>query len=582
MVSGFQSGSAPPARRYGLQGVLPLRSGLRCGRWFVFGLLLHILLSVSALYGQIYNRSYAVLIGIDNYPSLWWQDLAYARNDAYGTAQFLSRHGFDEIITLYDEHATKATILSALGTYLPSRIREGDCVFFFFAGHTHHEEVDGHTEAYLVPFDGEGRKKNLISFDELNRIARKMGPYTHQLFVIDGLFEPDSGLPEVIPETIPEVTLTGLTRESTRQWISGGSRNQVFLDNGPKGHSVFGWSLLRALEGEEAEKSGDGFIGLPEIIQFVRGSTDPSFQTPLTGTFNGHGKGQFLFVTAEKGAQLLAQRPAAGTEPAPLPPPPVDPSDSSYFITYQDLARTGGEKGVEPSRAILNAEAVVEKEGLDFQVIADGPIREFKTFFIDATNSLVVDLPGHWRVWRNLPKRFPAENELVKEIRVLLRADEFRVLFHLTAGVQPEPQIEPTASGLSIIVGKPPAKKARALAASAAKPAPDGTRRLFSLEPETGRGLMILQVKADGPVQNFKYFKLPTGNRLVIDLPGKWALSKEVKARYKLNHSLVKQVRHGTHPSYFRIVYDMNTEEAIEPLIKPTLEGLSITLESRR
>ncbi len=58
---------------------------------------------------QIYNKSYAVIIGIDKYANLPPdRQLTYAVRDAKGVAAALQKNfKFDKIITLYDKDATK-------------------------------------------------------------------------------------------------------------------------------------------------------------------------------------------------------------------------------------------------------------------------------------------------------------------------------------------------------------------------------------------------------------------------------------------------------------------------------------------
>ena len=88
----------------------------------------------SDVLSESYDRSYALVVGIDRYPESIWPDLSYATVDARGIAELLERRGF-EVTTLYDAGATKAAILTHLENELAPTLEPDDRVVFFFAGH---------------------------------------------------------------------------------------------------------------------------------------------------------------------------------------------------------------------------------------------------------------------------------------------------------------------------------------------------------------------------------------------------------------------------------------------------------------
>jgi len=91
----------------------------------------------------------ALLIGIDDYtastlpaagPALdrGWPDLRGAANDVrILTDMLVLRHGFERrsIVTLTNQQATRAAILRAIEEHLVRPARQGDVVFYYFAGH---------------------------------------------------------------------------------------------------------------------------------------------------------------------------------------------------------------------------------------------------------------------------------------------------------------------------------------------------------------------------------------------------------------------------------------------------------------
>jgi len=109
-------------------------------------LILIVLLAISAT-GQPVRR--ALLIGIDDYTASTlpvvtavehrgWPDLQGAANDTRILSDMLVlRYGFERknIVTLTNQQATRAAILSAIERHLVRPARKGDIVFYYFAGH---------------------------------------------------------------------------------------------------------------------------------------------------------------------------------------------------------------------------------------------------------------------------------------------------------------------------------------------------------------------------------------------------------------------------------------------------------------
>jgi len=85
---------------------------------------------------SLYRMTYAVVIGIDHYPELAFdQQLSYAVKDAKGVEQCLrDNFAFDRIVALYNEDATREGILNILLTEMGATSEE-DGLFVFFAGH---------------------------------------------------------------------------------------------------------------------------------------------------------------------------------------------------------------------------------------------------------------------------------------------------------------------------------------------------------------------------------------------------------------------------------------------------------------
>lgn len=83
-------------------------------------------------------RSIAMVVDVNHYPNLPQPDLAAVKNDLRNLVPFLNRQGFDEIIVLENEDATKSNIDYFLEDYLPKELMIYGLrarVLFAFSGH---------------------------------------------------------------------------------------------------------------------------------------------------------------------------------------------------------------------------------------------------------------------------------------------------------------------------------------------------------------------------------------------------------------------------------------------------------------
>ena len=268
---------------------------------------------------KLYNKSYAVIIGIDylNRPN---DRLTYAVRDAKGVENTLKKHfKFDQVISLYDQQATRDRILELLLGRM-SKLDSEDALFIFFAGHGVTEKTRFGDLGYLVPFDGEIKQadkyyKN-ISMSQIRDEICKKGP-KHIFFVADACY---SGLLVDKRGTGKRKTLRSyeylkeLAKEPVCQVLTAGSKDQKVLDGGPKGHSVFTGRLIEALEGVE------DFITASELSQRVKervyadANARNHVQTPKDGEL--FGLGDFIFVPAvEKSGHEMPPHPMAMYQP---------------------------------------------------------------------------------------------------------------------------------------------------------------------------------------------------------------------------------------------------------------------------
>jgi hypothetical protein len=253
------------------------------------------LVTIPQAQAQYYERSYALVVGIDAYPSANWPKLQYAKRDAQGVARFLLSQGF-EVITLLDAQATKTAIIARMQNDLARRVKKNDRVLFFFAGHGYTEELGDEDFGYIVPYDGGEISATYISMEELRAQSDKMKKAKHQLFILDacygGLFgtRGAQGKNPKIPNYLKEIT-----KRSARQFITAGGKDQQVLDGAACGHSFFTCALLEALQDGLGDTNNDGYITFSELTGYLIPRASNDYQTPAAGTLPRHGLGEFVF-----------------------------------------------------------------------------------------------------------------------------------------------------------------------------------------------------------------------------------------------------------------------------------------------
>lgn len=247
---------------------------------------------------RLYNKTWAVIVGIDRYQNLPAdRQLKNAVNDAKGVQEILTRrYQFDRIVTLYDEQATKDHIMEVLTEELPTQMGKNDALFVFWAGHGNQEKSDYGDLGYLIPFDGSTDKirKNLTMAEIRDTISKKL-PAKHVFYVMDACYSGLLTTRSVDNKTRRDLAyLKEITKESVRQVLTAGGKNEEALDGGPKGHSVFTGRLIELLE------NADNFITANELQAAIREKVYSDAkgrnhtQTPGFGSL--YGLGDFVFI----------------------------------------------------------------------------------------------------------------------------------------------------------------------------------------------------------------------------------------------------------------------------------------------
>jgi hypothetical protein len=262
---------------------------------------------------KLYNKSYAVIIGIDSYKNLPRdRQLKNAVKDAKGVEAVLNKnYRFDKIISIYNQEATKDRILEVLTEELPAMMGDQDSLFLFWAGHGDQEKgAKGKEIGYLIPYDGEiGKLRKNLSMSELKSTISTKLPAKHVFYVMDacygGLITSTRAVDKKSRRDLSY--LKEITKENVRQALTAGGQGEEVLDGGPKGHSVFTGRLIEALEA-----AGD-FITANEIQAIIREKVHGDSreqgkkQTPAFGILSGSGDYVFIPNIDQKVAEGAAE-----------------------------------------------------------------------------------------------------------------------------------------------------------------------------------------------------------------------------------------------------------------------------------
>ena len=195
---------------------------------------------------------YALVIGIDDYPSL--PRLTTAVHDAQTVGTLLeSSFGFKGRVTyLLNQNATRAHIMDALEGpkgYVQT-LTASDNLLIYYAGHGYYNERTD--KAYWLPYDAESAfSANHISADDLTTSIRGIASH-HVLIIADSCYSGD--LTRGVDDNINSSGgATGFIQRMmaapSRNILSSGG-NEPVADTGPGEHSIFAAALLSALSGQ--------------------------------------------------------------------------------------------------------------------------------------------------------------------------------------------------------------------------------------------------------------------------------------------------------------------------------------------
>ncbi|MBI5325226.1 MAG: caspase family protein [Ignavibacteriae bacterium] len=285
---------------------------------------------------QLYNKSYALIVGEVHY-NKGWPALRGVQKDIDAVRESLEKQGFIVFTVIDADHkqidATYRDFINKYGMDPENRL------IFYFAGHGHTIKTSyGEEMGYIVPVDAANPNVDKASFLSYAMTMQQIEVYAkqiqakHALFLFDACF---SGSIFAITRAIPE-NISYKTGKPVRQFISSGSADETVPDE-----SVFRQQFVSGLDGE-ADINKDGFITGTELGEFLTEKVinySRNNQHPQYGKIrNPHlDKGDFVFLsTATKNVDLQEKSLDIATRGVADSRNPVENMPKKSELPWQD------------------------------------------------------------------------------------------------------------------------------------------------------------------------------------------------------------------------------------------------------
>ncbi len=260
----------------------------------------------------LYNKSYALLIGVSQYTN-GWPKLPGVLEDVRDVQAVLEEQGFEVITAL---NPSKENLYGAFEDFINSYCRDPEArVLIYFAGHGHTvTQAWGDEMGYIIPVEAPNPNIDLDGFLDTAMDMQQIEVYAkkiqskHAMFIFDACF---SGSIFALSRAIPD-HITYKIAQPVRQFITSGSANEEVPDE-----SVFRSQFVSGIQGE-ADRNDDGYVTGAELGEFLQETVvnySRSAQHPQYGKIRHPklDKGDFVFVVKEE------EPPAVATQPANLP-----------------------------------------------------------------------------------------------------------------------------------------------------------------------------------------------------------------------------------------------------------------------
>lgn len=244
---------------------------------------------------ELYQESYALVIGVSDYTA-GWPDLPGVKKDVEAVQTALEQHGF-QVVSVTDP--TRSKLEETFQSFITQYGQAPDNrLLFYFAGHGHTMQLAyGGEMGYIVPTDSPnpyqdetGFLTTALDMQQIEVYAKRIQA-KHALFLFDSCF---SGSIFSLSRAVPE-NISYKTAKPVRQFMTSGSAEEQVPDE-----SIFRDQLVRGLQGE-ADLNGDGYITGSELGEFLQGNVvnySKGSQHPQYGKIRDPNldKGDFVFM----------------------------------------------------------------------------------------------------------------------------------------------------------------------------------------------------------------------------------------------------------------------------------------------
>lgn len=219
------------------------------------------------------STCYILAVGINTYKNPR-MSLNYAQPDAESFGKLMdekSAHLFKsiELHTLYDEDATRSSILSYLDQ-LAQKVSQEDVFIFYYAGHG--SMVDD--QFYFIPteslrlYDAGSLKKDAIEASLLQEKFKNIHALK-QLIIMDAC--QSGGSVELLATrgASEEKAIAQLSRSAGIHVMASAGSEQFATEFTELGHGLFTYVLIQALQGEADGAPKDGKVTIYELKSFI-------------------------------------------------------------------------------------------------------------------------------------------------------------------------------------------------------------------------------------------------------------------------------------------------------------------------
>ncbi len=264
-------------------------------------------------YHPRYERSYAILIGIDSYQHPRLRPLGNAEADARSIQEILSTKPYNfHVDLLLGAQATRKAITRLLNQAI--QVTEpNDRLIFYFAGHGYiQQDTRGFDVGYLAcadtdpddPFDG-------LEYAEVTSKLIRFAEAKHVAFILDACFSGKAlGLTRSV---VQPAALSEYLLHTSYQVLTAGGVEVV------KDARSMTTELVKALkEGLPGNDSPFTFSHLGQHIHDLIHSQSQGRQSPIFGYLEGSSKGQMVLFTPSAADALPEELRLGLTDPNPL------------------------------------------------------------------------------------------------------------------------------------------------------------------------------------------------------------------------------------------------------------------------